>query len=120
MFENTAYNSNCPMLIIRFFFICGNSRESRPSFQLFYAFQIIGFVKPSKISFCFPFNFSVRLKTPTTQASLEVWKQIQVAGGQVIGLENMVDAEAIRNPIRAFLRVQCAGFFSSSNVAVSS
>ena len=52
-------------------------------FQLFYAFQIIRFVKPSKIPFCFPFNFLVRLKTPTTQPSLEVWKQIIVAEGQV-------------------------------------
>ena len=52
-------------------------------FQLFYAFQIIRFVKPSKIPFCFPFNFFVRLKTFTTHPSLEVWEKMIVAGGQV-------------------------------------
>ena len=34
-------------------------------------------------SFCFPFNFFVWLKTPTTEPSLDVWEQIIVAGGQV-------------------------------------
>ena len=52
---------------------------------------IIRFVKPSKIPFCFPLNFFVRLKTPTTQPSLKVWEQIIVAGGP--GMENTVDAE---------------------------
>ena len=52
-------------------------------FQLFYAFQMIRFVKPSKIPFCFPINFSFRLKTPTTQLFLEVWEQIIVAVGQI-------------------------------------
>ena len=44
---------------------------------------MIRFVKPSKIPFCYPFNFFVRLKTPTTQPCLEVGEQIIVAGVQV-------------------------------------
>ena len=52
-------------------------------FQLLYAFQKIWFVIPSKIQSCFPLIFFVRLKTPTTQPSLEVWEQIIVAGSQV-------------------------------------
>ena len=52
-------------------------------FQLFYDFQIIRFVKPSKIPFFLPLNFFIRLKMPTIQPSLEVWEQIIVAGGQV-------------------------------------
>ena len=51
------------------------------------------------MSFGFPVIFFVRLKTPTIQPSLEVWEQIIVAG--VPGMENTVDAEAIRNPIHA-------------------
>ena len=93
-------------------------------FQLLYVFQIIRFVKPNKELFCFPFNFFVRFKTPSTQLSL---------GGNRQGpsLENTVDAEAIRNPICAFLpvkslmceMVQCnheKRVFCFSNVAISS
>ena len=47
------------------------------------AFQIIRFVKPSEVPFCFLFNFFVRLKTPTTQSSLKVLEQIIGAGSQV-------------------------------------
>ena len=52
-------------------------------FQLFYDFRIIRFVKPSKIPSFFPLNFFVRLKTPTTQPSLEVWEKIIDTGGWV-------------------------------------
>ena len=45
-----------------------------------WGFTVIRFVKPSKIPFCFPLNFFVRLKTPTTQSSLEGWKQIVAVG----------------------------------------
>ena len=71
--------------------------------QLFHAFQIIRFVKPSKIPFCFTFNLFVRLKTPTTQPFLGVW------GLWRPGLENTMDSDSIRNPIHAFLpcNVRC-------------
>ena len=58
--------------------------------QLFYACQIIRFVKPSKIPFCFSFNFFVRFKTPTIQPSLEVWEQIIVAGLMAISKSSTV------------------------------
>ena len=65
------------------------SKTSPAIFQLFYAFQIIRFVKPSKTLFYFPFNSFVRLKTLNTQPSLEVWEQIIVAGGQVWRIRQM-------------------------------
>ena len=47
--------SQCTLLLARY--------TSPKIFQLFYAFQLIRFVKSSKTPFCFPFNFFVRLET---------------------------------------------------------
>ena len=97
-------------------------------FQHIYAFQIIRFVKPFKTLFCLPFNFLVRLKTPTTQPFLEIWEQIIVAGGQIwkIRMRNRFKTQFMLfclcnvRCVRWCIVIMKKGLFSSSNVAVSS
>ena len=99
-----GFISQCTLLL-------GWYNKSPTICQLFYAFQIIRFVKLSKIPFWFPFNLFIRLKTPTTDIS---WSLGKHNSRWRPGLENKVNAEAIRNPIYVFLPVQYPIFYRTS------
>ena len=103
-------------------------KTSATIFQHSYACQIIRFSRPFKIHF-----FSIQLLRSAQNAyHLAIfWGSETDNSRWGPCLENTVDVEAIRNPIHAFLSVQCSmceimhchhekGFFSPSNVTVSS